>query len=245
MAHGVTSEWEDIHVKLGNWEARPTEISQAELNKQAIEKAEQFDPLANKNLEELKELEDDFDDDFLEQYKKKRLEEIKSASLKPQFGDVVEISKQDYVNEVTNAPKDVYVILHLHQDYVESSCRLDMIFGELAKNYIHHKFLRIKADRCIEKFPDAKVPTLIIYKSGDLLHNIIKVDKEIGNLNYGGVESYLKKIKIFPKTEDDEAAEKEDYGKFMLRRNFVDREADRSDSEDDDREYMTSTFKKI
>lgn len=245
MAHGVTSEWEDIHVRMGNWEARPKETPQHELNIQAIDKAEQHDPIANKNIEELKEIEDEFDDDFLEQYKQKRLEEIKVMSQKPQFGTVEEISKQDYVNEVTNAPKDVFVVLHLHQDYSEVSSRLNLILIELAKVHKTVKFLRIKADRCIENFPDTKVPTTIIYKSGELLHNIIRVDKEIKTMNYGGVEAFLKKVGVVPKADGEDDEENEDYGKFMLKRNVKDREEDRSDSEDDDREYMTTTFKKI
>lgn len=245
MAHGVTSEWEDIHVKMGNWEARPQETPQHVLNKEAIGKAEQHDPIANKDIEELKDMEDDFDDDFLEQYKQKRLEEIKVMSQKPQYGTVEEISKQDYVNEVTNAPKDVFVVLHLHQDYSDVSSRLNMIFIELARLHTTIKFLRIKADRCIEGFPDVKVPTLIIYKSGELLRNIIRVDKEIVNMNLGGVERFLKKVGVLPKALGEDDEENEEYGKFMLKRNVKDREEDRSDSEDDDREYMTTTFKKI
>jgi len=243
MAHGVTTEWEDIHVRLGNYEERPKETTQAELTKEAIEKVEQHDPLAKKNIEELKEMEDDFEDDFLEQYKKKRLEEIKNLSMRPQYGDVREISKQDYINEVNNAPKDVYVILHLHQDYVDVSGRLNMIFEELAKAYKTYKFLRIRADRCIENFPDTKVPTVIIYYNGELKHNIVKIDKEIGALSFGSVEKFLKKIQVLPKGENDE--EYDDYGKFMLRRNVKERDADRSDSDEDDREYLSTTFKKI
>jgi len=245
MAHGVTSEWEDIHVKLGNYEAREKEISQAELTKQAIDHVEQQDPLARKNLEELKEMEDDFEDDFLEQYKKKRMDEIKNLAGKHKYGESREISKQDYVNEVTNAPKDVFVILHLHQDYVEVSCRLDMIFQQLAKAYPYHKFLRIRADRCIENFPDTKVPAIIVYYNGELKSNIVRLDKELKSMTYGNVENFFKTLSVFPKTEDDNNEDEQDYGKFLLRRNVKDRDADRSDSDEDDREYIRTTFKKI
>ena len=244
MAHGVTSEWEDAHVKLGNWEAREKETPQYVLNQEAQDKAEQIDPLAKKDIEELKEMEDDFEDEFLEKYKQLRLEEIKAQSQKPQYEGLREISKQDYVNEVTNAPKGVYVLLHLHQDYVEPSERLGMILYQLSKNYPTYKFLKIKADRCIENFPDVKVPTLIIYKDGDLKHNVVRIDKETKVITYASIEKFLKKIAVFPKTEDDDD-EEEDQSKFMLRRNFVDRDADRSDSDEDDRGYSNTTFKKI
>lgn len=37
------------------------------------------------------------DDDFFEEFKKKRLEEYKEQASKPHFGEVIEISKQDYI----------------------------------------------------------------------------------------------------------------------------------------------------
>jgi len=35
MANGVTSQWEDIHIKLGNYEERPVIIEQSVLNLEA------------------------------------------------------------------------------------------------------------------------------------------------------------------------------------------------------------------
>lgn len=44
MAYDVTTEWDDIHVKLGNYEPRPKETTQSELTQQALEKCEKYDP---------------------------------------------------------------------------------------------------------------------------------------------------------------------------------------------------------
>ena len=63
MAHGVSSEWEDIHVKLGNYLPREKQTTNDELEKIAIETLEKYDPLEKKTLDELKELEDDEDED--------------------------------------------------------------------------------------------------------------------------------------------------------------------------------------
>lgn len=43
MANGVTTEWEDIHVKLGNYRPRPKETPESEYTKAAIEKVEKYD----------------------------------------------------------------------------------------------------------------------------------------------------------------------------------------------------------
>lgn len=65
MANGVTTEWEDIHVKLGNYAPREKETPQHELNKIA---QETFEKVEDKKVDS--DFEDDFsDDDFFEKYK--------------------------------------------------------------------------------------------------------------------------------------------------------------------------------
>jgi len=244
MAYGVTSEWEDIHVRLGNYIPRPKVTPESELTKKEIDKALQTDPLENKNLEELKELEDDFDDDFLEQYKQKRIKELEALAAKPRFGSLQEINKQQYVNEVTNAPEGVWVVLSLYQDYNEKSLKINQCLEELAQKHIFVKFLKIKADKCVENFPDNKVPCFIIYKNGKMAHNIFNVDERVPKLNTAGVELFLKSIDVLERDENDDENEK--YAKFMLKKNVnIRRDADESDSDDDDREYSTTLFKRI
>ena len=103
MAFNVTSEWEDIHVKLKNYLPREKDPTTDEIEKIAIEVAENYDPLKYKNLDELKELEDDdYEDDVIKEYKNKRLAELKEFAAKPKFGKVTELRKQDYKAEVNN-----------------------------------------------------------------------------------------------------------------------------------------------
>ena len=45
----------------------------------------------------------DFDDEFMREYMAKRRTEIKEEAQKFKFGTVIEISRDEYVREVTNA----------------------------------------------------------------------------------------------------------------------------------------------
>ena len=173
MANHVTTEWEDIHVKLGNYLPREKEESNDEIQKIAIESIQNYDPLENKTLEQLKELEDEEDDEILQQYKAKRLAEMKEFAAKPKFGKVYELRKHEYIAEVTNAPKDVYVVLHLYQTYKEDSKVMMKIFDYLAKKYVLVKFMQIVATNCIENFSDSNVPAIIIYQNGKLVRQFI------------------------------------------------------------------------
>jgi hypothetical protein len=169
MAHGVSSEWEDIHVKLGNYLPRDKQLTNDDLEKIAIDTLEKYDPLEKKTLEDLKELEDDEDEEVLRKYEEKRLQELKEFAQKPKFGKVYELRKQDYIAEVTNAPKDVYVVLLLYKSYIESSNVLSQVFDYLAQKHVLVKFMRIVSDNCIEGFDDKNVPGVIIYKNSNLI----------------------------------------------------------------------------
>jgi hypothetical protein len=69
MANGVTTEWDDIHVKLGNYEELPKIITQSEIRIENYDKMDNYDPLKNKNKEELDSLEDELEEEYLRMYK--------------------------------------------------------------------------------------------------------------------------------------------------------------------------------
>eukprot|EP01017_Pseudomicrothorax_dubius_P036382 TRINITY_DN5201_c0_g1_i14.p1 TRINITY_DN5201_c0_g1~~TRINITY_DN5201_c0_g1_i14.p1 ORF type:complete len:244 (+),score=86.15 TRINITY_DN5201_c0_g1_i14:75-806(+) len=220
MARGVTSEWDDIQRKLGNYAPIAQETPEHVYNAQAIEKMEQYDPLEKKTAEQLKELEDDLEEDVLNQYMKKRMEEIKEQSSKPRFGKVLEISKQDYVTEVNEAPKGVPVVIHLYQDYVTECRVINERLNDLAAKYQHVKFIRSVATRCVENFPDSKCPTMIFYQDGKILSQVTNADKQIGKLTVENVERLLARQGVIPSLEEDEedAEVRQLQEKFMTRK---------------------------
>ena len=183
MANGVTTEWEDIHVKLGNYVAREKDPTTDEIEKIVIEKIDSYDPLQKKTLDELKEIEDDEDDEVLRQYTQKRLQEMKEFASKPKYGRLLEIRKQDYIAEVTNAPKDIPVVLHLYQTYVEASNIMTKILENMAKKFPLVKFINIQATNCCEGFKDADVPALLIYKNAQLQRQFVPATYYFGGKN--------------------------------------------------------------
>eukprot|EP01016_Furgasonia_blochmanni_P043427 TRINITY_DN5897_c0_g4_i1.p1 TRINITY_DN5897_c0_g4~~TRINITY_DN5897_c0_g4_i1.p1 ORF type:complete len:282 (-),score=90.36 TRINITY_DN5897_c0_g4_i1:238-1083(-) len=250
MANGVTTEWDDLHRKMGNFAPLPnTKEIEAEREKHFLETAENFDPLANKKLEELEEYEDDLDDEIFEKYKQARLNEMKEKAARPYFGSLREISKQDYVQEVTNAPKDVWVVLHLYQDYYDKCTLINNALDTLAKSHTYVKFLRIIATRCIENFPDSKIPTFIVYKNGSLVYNWANVDKEIKRCDAKILELFLKYHRILDRTDEDPDDEDLINYKEFITKIDPKRESkkydDRSDSDEDDREYSNLRVKKF
>jgi hypothetical protein len=65
------------------------------------------------SLDELDELEDEEDEKVILEYRRKRITQMKAEAAKARFGEVREISAEDYVEHVNNAGEGVWVVLHL------------------------------------------------------------------------------------------------------------------------------------
>ena len=253
MANHVTTEWEDIHVKLGNYV--PTEKkteSKDKIQEMAIEAMQNYDPLENKTVEQLDELEDEEDDEVLRRYKEKRIKEMKEMAARPHYGKLLELKKQDYIQEVTNAPKGVYVVLHLYQDYIMDSKILDKILDSLAHRFILVKFMRIRANECIDNFQDKDVPAVIIYHDGNLIKQLIPAAYYFGGsgkLSAEKVEWILGSLKVLKsELENDPFDEDDDQGYSIKKAHKKQKEDFDSDSDDDgrrkDREYGWNFIRK-
>ena len=53
---------------------------------------------------------------FLLFHRRQRMAEMRAQQMKARFGEVVEISKADYVTQVNNAGEGVWVVLHVYKD---------------------------------------------------------------------------------------------------------------------------------
>ena len=80
MVHGVTTEWDDIQVKMGNYKPRPHVATSEEVYEEQINMMEHYDRRAIMNdqqLEEMVEDDPDFaDDDFMQQYTAQRMQQL-------------------------------------------------------------------------------------------------------------------------------------------------------------------------
>ncbi|OMJ70169.1 hypothetical protein SteCoe_31903 [Stentor coeruleus] len=241
MAYGVTTEWEDIHRKIGNLPEKPKVPTQDEIMSQVIDVVEQAEPLKYLSHDQLIEIQDDLDEDIFEKYRKQRIKELQEVAKKPRFGTVIEISKQDFIQEVNDAPKDVFVIIHLYQDYVPYCRLIDQCMISLARKFINHKFIRIQATRCVENFRDSDCPAIIVYKNSEVTHQMIACAGLLGGnrISEGSIEWVFAQKKIWETELEENPAE------CIKKKNRDDerRSSDRSDS-DDDREYSSNQIRK-
>lgn len=107
-----------------------------------------------------------------------RLGQLQSDSKSKSFSDVIEISRPDFLTQVTEASHQSFVLLHLYQSSLESCQLLSKSLRSFALKYPRVKFVEIVSTRCIEKYPDALLPTVLVYKDGNVYSQTSMVTPE-------------------------------------------------------------------
>lgn len=131
--------------------------------------------LEGKDLDELDELEDDEDDAFLEHYRQKRMAELSTVQKKSVHGSVYPLSKPDYQREVTEASNNGPVFVNLTSSMgtsVESRV-LSELWKQAAREYGDVKFCEMRASQAIENYPEKNCPTILVYKNGDIIKQVV------------------------------------------------------------------------
>ncbi len=88
---------------------------------------------------------------------------------------VYHLQKPDYSHDVTEASQKSFVLVHLTSSLgtnVESRLMTEL-WRDLARRYGEVKFCEIRADMCIEGYPERNTPTILIYKDGDIKKQIV------------------------------------------------------------------------
>lgn len=113
-----STEWDDILKAKGIIPEKSVDELAEEAMKEIVEETvENYDPHKNKNLDKLEEDLEEADSDeeeALERYRKARIEQLKSAAMRPKYGPgVAHVAACDWKHEVTDARADVSVVVHL------------------------------------------------------------------------------------------------------------------------------------
>ncbi|QSL64560.1 hypothetical protein MERGE_001861 [Pneumocystis wakefieldiae] len=176
------TEWNDLLRAYGILPAR------------AQEEEEVLEPY----VEELKSSEnselDDLDDPIVKAYSERRLQELKAyaeCAKSAKYGEIRKIEYKEWITEVTKASYDTSVVVFLYKDTISASQLLGEKLKGLAMRHPYIKMVKIQGNQAIEGYPDKNLPTLLIYKSGNLMGQ-----KIINLRNIEEVERWLKELNV-------------------------------------------------
>lgn len=163
-----TTQWDDAQRRLGNLAPAAPKW-----------KPEKWAPEANApagadlvagDADAVDALAGEFDDDaFLEEFRVKRLAELKGAQEKREAaGAVATITASEYVDRVTRASAERWVFCHLFGGRVRACDDVDDALGVIARGPAGAGAVFVRADAAAVSpgYPDAALPTLLAYHGG-------------------------------------------------------------------------------
>jgi len=107
------------------------------------------------------------------------LSNITNASI---YNQVFPLQKPDYSRDVTETSKKSFVLVHLTSSLgnnVESRI-LTELWREMARKFGEVKFCEMRADLCIEGYPEKNTPTILFYRNGDIMKQVVTL-RELGS----------------------------------------------------------------
>ncbi|KAG7463623.1 hypothetical protein MATL_G00178580 [Megalops atlanticus] len=184
------TEWNDILRKKGILPPKETPKEEEEEEQQILQQSV-VKTYEDMTLEELEENEDEFNEEdelAIEMYRQKRLAEWKANQIKNVFGEVMEISGQDYVQEVNKAGQGIWVVLHLYKQGIPLCTLINQHLSQLARKFPQTKFLKSISTTCIPNYPDRNLPTVFVYFEGEMKAQYI------GPLVFGGMNLKVEEL---------------------------------------------------
>lgn len=106
------------------------------------------------------------------------LSTIATASV---FNQVYPLQKPDYFKDVTEASNKAFVLVHLTSSLGTNtqSRLLTELWRDMARKFGDIKFCEIRADMCIEGYPERNTPTILVYRDGDIKRQVVTL-RELG-----------------------------------------------------------------
>lgn len=194
------TEWNEQLRKFGILPERPESPTKKieEAFEAALEK-QHANRLEGKSLTELDEIDEDGleDEEFVQQYRHKRMAEIQQQAARERFGEIVQITKSEYKDEITETSKNWPVFVHISSSQSLQSRLLHALLLRVAPRYKDIKFVEIDCSQINERFPFSQCPTIIIYKDGNVVFQQVTLSAFGGDsANLQDVDDILKRSRI-------------------------------------------------
>jgi hypothetical protein len=121
--------------------------------------------------------EGDDDESALRELRAKRLAELRRTAEATRgarhFGELRHLPAGDYAREVNQAGDGVWVVVALVAPADKASARLVEVLRGTARRYASVKFVSMVGSECIPGYPAINCPTILVYRSDDLLAQLI------------------------------------------------------------------------
>ncbi|XP_076833038.1 phosducin a isoform X2 [Brachyhypopomus gauderio] len=139
----------------------------------------------------------------LRKYRKRCMQEMhERLSFGPRFDSVMELENAEaFLEAIEKEHHLTLIIVHIYDDEIQGCEALNNCLTCLAAEYSTVKFCRIRvsATGAEERFPKDVLPTLLVYKAGEMLANFICITKNLSEEFFAtDVENFLNGYSLLP-----------------------------------------------
>lgn len=208
---GVINDWRRFKLESMDHENLPP--AKRELLRQMSRPEERG--VRKVSLQEYELLKED-DETGLKHYRKKCMVEMhEKLSFGPKFEGVHDLDSGDaFLEVIEKEHHSTVVVVHIYKNGVKGCEELNNCLDCLATEHPTVKFCRIDAvaTGASERFSDELLPTLLVYKAGELIGNFLACTQHLtGEFFATDVEAFLNGYGLLPEKElrgmDDEEEE--------------------------------------
>ncbi|ELV13896.1 Phosducin [Tupaia chinensis] len=146
------------------------------------------------------------DEKCLRKYRRRCMQDMhQRLSFGPRYGFVYELENgEQFLETIEKEQKIITIVVHIYEDGIKGCDGLNNSLACLAAEYPMVKFCKIKASNtgAGDRFSPEVLPTLLVYKGGQLISNFISVTEQFAEEFFSGdVESFLNEYGLLPGRE--------------------------------------------
>ncbi|XP_055962592.1 phosducin [Sorex fumeus] len=146
------------------------------------------------------------DERCLRRYRRRcMLDMHQRLSFGPCHGLLYELeSGEHFLETLQQEHKVTPVLVHVYEDGIQGCASLNHSLEQLAAEYPTAKFCKIRASDsgAGDRFPPQVLPTLLVYRGGELIGNFTSVAEQFAEEFFAGdVESFLNEYGLLPERE--------------------------------------------
>ncbi|OCT85457.1 phosducin isoform X2 [Xenopus laevis] len=207
---GVIHDWRKFKLISEDQESIPPskkEILRQMSSPSSKEEKDTKEKLSRKmSMQEYELINDKEDEQCLKKYRKQCMHDMhQRLSFGPKYSYLVELKSGDeFLEEIEKEHKTTTVIVHIFADDIKGCEALNNCLTCLALEYPTVKFCKIKAadTGAGERFSSDVLPTLLVYKAGELISNFISVTENLNDEFFAvDVESFLNEYGLLPERD--------------------------------------------
>ena len=207
-----TTEWDElVQKKFGGNFVKEEDEERKGTRTMCDEKKEETNAIFDERDDENDENDEDEEEEaFMKSYREKRIAEMifmrkeeKEDEKEEKNNNVrrneymMHVSHEQWTKEVTEVSRSHPVLVLLTKENSKACYLLERVMEDVACKYrtSRTKFRRAEARDIIPNYPERNVPTLILYRNGDVVENIVGIE-QFGGMNGVNTETVRRRVRM-------------------------------------------------